>query len=378
MKTERVKGFKDYSGEEATKRAEIRKIIVETFEKYGFEPAETPIVEYEDFVKGENPDDDAVRQTFNLKDRGGRKLSLRYEFTFQLKRLAKNKKLPYKRYQMGELFRDEPIREGRTRQFIQSDIDVIGSTVKDEAECLAAFNEVFKKLKVDVVFYINNRKLLNEIFKEQNIAEKNVENILREIDKLDRRSEKEVFNELKKYNAEKILKIFKQKESFFEKYEAYKKIKELKEFCKLFGVKTVFRSFLSRGLSYYNGSVFEVWNKKLKVSVCGGGSYLVDGVQSTGISVGLEPLMILAKNFKSEKEKFLVISLNQDKEAIKLTQKLRKTGKIVSVYYGKPSKALEYANSYNIGKVIFVGGKEVKSKKFKIKDMKTGKETTLK
>ena len=95
---EPVKGFRDFSGKEAEKRAEIRRIIVETFEKYGFEPAETPIIEQKSFVVGDNQEDEAVRQTFKLKDRGKRELALRYEFTFQLKRLAKKKKLPSKRY----------------------------------------------------------------------------------------------------------------------------------------------------------------------------------------------------------------------------------------------------------------------------------------
>src|SRR3990167_181326 len=155
IKTDPVKGFRDFTGEEAVKREEIRKIIVETFEKYGFEPAETPVVEQEEFVRGENQSDEAVRDTFKLEDRGKRKLALRYEFTFQLKRLAQNKKLPYRRYQIGELFRDEPIREGRTRQFTQCDIDVVGSTVKDEAECLSAFSDVFNRLGIEVTIYFN-------------------------------------------------------------------------------------------------------------------------------------------------------------------------------------------------------------------------------
>ena len=104
----------------------------------------------------------------------------------------------------------------------------------------------------------------------------------------------------------------------------------------------------------------------MKVSVCGGGSYLIDGIQSTGISFGLERLSQLTK-IKFEKEKILVISLNQDKEAIKLTQKLRKQDKNVALFYGKPSKALEYANSYKIQKVIIVGKEEIKNNNFKIK-----------
>ena len=109
MSTETVKGFSDYSGEEAEKREKIREILARNFQLYGFEPAETPVIEYEEFVKGENQQDEAVSDIFRLQDKGKRNLALRYELTFQLKRLAKNKKLPYKRYQVGEVLRDEPV-----------------------------------------------------------------------------------------------------------------------------------------------------------------------------------------------------------------------------------------------------------------------------
>jgi len=95
MTIEKVKGFRDFTGEEAEKLSEIRKIIIKVLENYGFEPAETPIIEYEDFVKSNNEEDEAVSDIFKLKDKGKRNLALRYEFTFQLKRLMQNKKLPY-------------------------------------------------------------------------------------------------------------------------------------------------------------------------------------------------------------------------------------------------------------------------------------------
>jgi histidyl-tRNA synthetase len=371
MKTENVKGFKDVIGNEAEKIALIKEVIKQAFESYGFTPAETPIIEYEEFVKGENPNDEAVRDIYKLKDRKKRKLALRYEFTFQLKRLAKNQKLPFRRYQIGPLFRDEPIRPGRTRQFTQCDADIVGSTLKDEAECFSILKEVLDSLKIKFTLYINNRKLINEILDKNNIKDK--EEVIREIDKLDKLSIKEVKTNLKKYKAEKLLDIFTKKEKYFENYESYKEIKELKKLCSLFGVIVEFRPFLARGFSYYNGTVFEVWSKDLKVSVCGGGSYLINGIQSTGISFGLEPLILLT-NIVLQIDKILIVSLNQDKAAIKLTQKLRKQGKNTTLFYGKPSKALEYANSYKIKKVIFVGEKEVKLKKFKIKDMRTGRE----
>jgi histidyl-tRNA synthetase len=368
---ETVKGFNDFTGEEAEKRAVIMEVIRRTFEKYGFQPAETPIIEYEEFVKGNNQNDEAVRDIFKLQDKGERKLALRYEFTFQLKRIAKNKKLPYKRYQIGYNFRDEPIREGRTRQFVQCDADIIGSTLKDEAEILSMTKEILNALRIESTIYVNNRKLMNEILEKQGIKEK--ENVIRELDKLDKLSKKEVQENLKKYNAESLVEIFTKSEDYYEKYENYKEIRELKEYCKFSGVNFEFRPFLARGFSYYNENVFEVWSKNLPVSICGGGSYMIDKNQSTGISFGLGPLMILT-NLKIELEKYLIVSLEQDKKSIELAQKLRKSGKNASVYFGKPSKALEYANSYGIKKVIFVGAKEIKQKKFKIKDMQTGKE----
>ncbi len=99
---ELVKGFSDYTGEEALRRETIKEILVKWFKRYGFEPVETPVIEYEEFVKKDNEEDEAVSDIFKLQDKGKRKLALRYEFTFQLKRLAKNKKLPYKRYQKIE------------------------------------------------------------------------------------------------------------------------------------------------------------------------------------------------------------------------------------------------------------------------------------
>lgn len=373
---EPIKGFRDYTCEEAKKRAEIKKILVETFEKYGFEPAETPVIEAEEFVRGENPNDEAVSDIYRLEDKGKRKLALRYEFTFQLKRLMQNKKLPYKRYQLGEVFRDEPVSSNRFRQFVQSDIDTIGSTIKDDAEILALTKEVMEKLGIKFKIYIGNRALLNEILEELGIKSEQKQ-ILREIDKLDKLPESEIKSNLKKYKAEKFIDILKKPEKYFEKYKNYKDVSELKKLCKSYGVDFIFQPSLVRGLSYYNKNVFEIKTLDIKETIVGGGSYIFNGIQSTGISFGLDRLSSLAK-IDYEKEKYLIISLDKDKEAIKLAEKLRKENKIANLFYGKPSKALEYANSYKFSKVIFVGEKEIKNKKFIVKDMESGKESVLK
>ena len=165
INTDEVKGFQDFTGQEALKREAIKEILIRNFKLYGFEPAETPIIEYEDFVKGENEYDEAVSDIFKLKDKGNRNLALRYEFTFQLKRISKNKKLPYKRYQLGEVFRDEPVSANRFRQFSQADADVIGSSVKEEAEILALTAKISKELGIKTEIQVNNRKLLNSMIK---------------------------------------------------------------------------------------------------------------------------------------------------------------------------------------------------------------------
>jgi len=372
-----VKGFSDYLGADATKREKIKEIIKKQFEFYGFEPAETPIIEQEEFTTGNNEKDQAVRDIFKLKDRGERKLALRYEFTFQLKRIAKNQKLPYKRYQIGDVFRDEPIREGRTRQFMQLDADIIGSNIKNEAEILAMAKKIFEELKIPIKIYINNRKLTNEILVNENIKERDMNQVIRELDKLDKLSKKEVADNLRKYGAEKLIKTFDKEEREFEKYSYYKEIKELKKFCKLYSVEVEFKPFLARGLSYYNGSVFEIWSEKLNVSICGGGSYLIDKTQSTGITFGLEPIYLISE-VKGKNIDVEIISINEDEASIRLAESLRKESISIILILDKTiGKALDYANSKGIKKVIFVGKDEVKEKKFKVKDMESGKEKLM-
>ncbi|MCK5613751.1 histidine--tRNA ligase [Candidatus Pacearchaeota archaeon] len=377
MNTDLVKGFKDFIGEEAEKRAYIRKVIAEIFSSYGFEPAETPIVERVEFVEGDDPNDEAVSEIYRLEDRGKRKLALRYESTFQLKRIMKGQKIPYKRYQIGEVFRDEPISENRFRQFTQCDLDVVGSKVIDEAEVFSVVKGVLDKLKIGFTINVNNRKLLNEILKKAGVNENDFADVIRIIDKLDKKSEKEVKEELKSFGAEKVISIFKKDEKDFVKYEAYSEIKELKKFCKMFNVKINFQPSLARGLSYYNGTVFEVKTKGMKETICGGGAYFFNNTQCFGFAFGLDRLAILMKQGDS-KEKKLVLSIGEDKEAIRIVTKLREEGESVYLWTGKIGKGMDYANSKGVSEVIFVGAEEVRKGKFKVRDMESGKEKFVK
>ena len=370
---ETIKGFKDKVGKEAEKAAFIREVVKQTFERYNFQEAETPIIEDEKFVKGDSSDE-VISDVFKLQDKGKRNLALRYEFTFQLKRIANNQKLPFKRFQIGPVFRDEPVKENRLRQFTQCDIDTIGANIKDEAEILAATKDILDVLKIRSVIYVNSRKLLNEILEEQGI--KNKEEVIKELDKLDKLPVLEVKNNLKTLGAEKVLTTLKKPKESFKKYKSFSEVEELAKYCKYYGLDVVFSPFLARGLSYYTGNVFEI-KSDIKETICGGGTYKIGGMTGSGISFSIERLMAVTKVL-IDIDKILIVSLNQDKRAISLAKQLRRKGKNVSIYYGKPSKALEYANSYGIKKVILVGAKEIKVKRFKIKDMNTGKESSLK
>lgn len=388
MAIECVKGFRDISGEKAKKREKIREILIRNFRLFGFEPAETPTIEYEEFVKGENTSDEAVSSIFKLKDRGERKLALRYEFTFQLKRLIEGKKLPYKRYQIGLVFRDEPIKAGRFREFTQCDCDIIGSAeVASDAEILALAKSIFEELKIPIEIQVNNRKLLFAVVENLGIRDrKTVLNIIKEIDKLDKnrdeatRNLREILGKMEK--VDELLDYFDKNLNFFieQEFPGASDIRELEKLCKIYDVEIKFVPSLARGLSYYTGNIFEIRSPKYNLAIAGGGRYNINNLLSVGISFGLDRLAELAKiDFEKEieKTKCLVLSLNQDKEAIKLAKRIRENKISCSIMYGKPSKALEYANSYCINNVVFVGEAELEKKKYKLKNMKTGKEEFL-
>lgn len=416
---ETVKGFKDKTGKEAEKAAFIRKIAEQTFEKYNFQEIETPIIEYEKFVKSNSDEnDDAISEVFKLKDKGKRNLALRYEFTFQLKRIANKQKLPFKRFQIGPVFRDEPVKGNRLRQFTQCDIDTIGTKIKDQAELLAAFNDILTALKVNSTIYVNNRKIIESVAKL--VCDINDENLIKQLirylDKLDKKTPSEIIEEMEIQNdtfsnlvnniknMKKLNSVFlpllntlrnntldelkqyyigilrnRGREKDYENSlfkEGYEELKELEKYCKYYGINLKFQGYLARGLSYYTGNVFEIKSSDIKETICGGGTYMVGNTEASGISFSIERLMTVS-NIIININKTLVVSLKQDKKSIEIAKQLRKQGENASVFFGKPSKALDYANSYGINKVIFVGQQEVETKKFKVKDMQTGKEVII-
>lgn len=395
IEVDTVKGFRDILPEEARKRKAVRQVIEQTFELFGFLPIETPVIEYDELMRpsilpGEQ-EDEAVSDRFRLKDRGGRNLGLRYEFTFQLARLLKlnpTLKLPFKRYQIGEVFRDEPIGEGRYRQFTQCDIDILGdSSVNADVECLAVAQTIIKKLGISAVITINNRKLIQAIIESCELN--NEKQVMRELDKLTKVGEDSVKASLRKYgDANQIVTLFKllsKDLAFFvqQKFQGAEELQQVIDRAKMCGVKVLFNPLMIRGLGYYTGSIFEITVPGKNTLIAGGrydktvGKYLQRDIPAVGISFGLDRLTSEAQLSLQANTIVQLISIQQDKATSKLASTLREAGIACNISFDKPGKAMEYANAYHIPFAIFIGENEIQKKKFTLRDLATGVEKEL-
>jgi len=390
----KVKGFQDFLPPKSLKRQAVKAVIEKYYRLYGFSPVETPIVEYDELMRtntlqGEG-EDISVSERFKLKDRGGRNLGLRYEFTFQLSRIFSenpNIKMPFRRYQIGPVFRDEPVTSSRFRQFTQCDVDIVGSASVDaDVDILLLVSDILKELKIKAEIEVNNRKLLNSIIESVQIRSK--KNIMRELDKIDKIGEDAVKANLKKYaDTNQIITLFKMLEKDFKffknnAFEGTEEVESLISKCKKYGVKVKFNPFMIRGLGYYTGNIFEVRGDK--DSIAGGGrydktvgSYVGRDIPAVGISFGLERMTELASIKVPAQAKAILISIDEESETIKLAKKLRKSGISCITSSVKITKALEYANSQEIPFAIFIGSKEIESKKYTLKDMASGIEKPL-
>ncbi|MBM3233043.1 histidine--tRNA ligase [Candidatus Pacearchaeota archaeon] len=388
-----VKGFQDYLPPLSLKRNAVQKIIERWFQSYGFAPIETPVVEFDELMRSDTlgQEDEAVSERFRLKDRAGRNLGLRYEFTFQLARILKqnpNIKLPFKRYQIGQVFRDEPTGTGRFRQFTQCDIDIVGDVgIKGDAEILAAVMDILKALKIPAEIRVNNRRLLQALI--ESVEVKDIRAVMRELDKIGKIGEDLVKMNLKKYaDSNQIITLFKLLEkdiSFFidNAFDGASDLDALKKECSLYGLEVKISPTMIRGLSYYTGNIFEVVASN-GLSIAGGGrydkvvgKYLDREIPATGISFGLERITELANIKLPSLPTALILSIGQNGASVKLAQKIRKEGISCILSFDKVGKALEYANSYSVPFVVFIGENEIKNKKFKVRDMKSGEEKEL-
>src|SRR3990167_6579125 len=302
MKLQNPRGMRDLNPEESIFRNQIIGIIKETFESYGFSPLETPLIERFDVLSAKYAGgDEILKETFKLKDQGKRQLGLRYDLTVPLARyigMNLQIKLPFKRYQIGNVYRDGPIKLGRTREFVQCDVDIVGSSSPlADAELLILTSRIFDKLNLKVEIKLNSRKILNAIMEMLDIPEKDKIEFILSLDKLEKIGVKGVREELKKKGIKEygeitpllsaakiksldklkdyVIKLFEKKKKKFENTEyenGFNEIREILTYSKSLGIKNIeFNGALARGLAYYTGPVFEVFlkNSEIKSSVAG-------------------------------------------------------------------------------------------------------------
>ena len=410
MNLQLPKGTQDFSPEEKILRNKIVSTLKEVFELYGYAPLETPVFErYEILASKYAGGAEILKETFRLKDQGGRDLGLRYDLTVPLARyigMKPNIKMPFKRYQIGEVFRDGPVASARYRQFLQCDADVIGSSsMATDAEIVSLAYMAFCKLNLEVNVKVNNRKLLNDILDYCGIEKEKQEAVILSIDKLEKLGMEVVKNELREQriddkkistilsliiikgsNEEKISQLKK----FLKNSDGLNEIEELLNYLKNINLEAAFDVSLARGLAYYTGTVFEaiLKNSKIKSSAAGGGrhdnmisSFLGKGsYPAVGISFGVDriydALMEKEKTAIKTNTKVYVIPIKTLNESMRIAQQLRDAGinTDIDLLDKGPSKNLEYANSLGIPFVIFVGKKELQENKLKLRDMKSGNE----
>lgn len=201
MNYQNVKGTQDYIGREEVVKRNIKRTLEDVFIQYGCKPLETPILNYTELLASKyGGGSEILEEMYTLSDRGERDLALRYDLTIPFaKVVAMNPtlRMPFKRYEIGKVFRDGPIKEGRYREFTQCDVDIVGVDSQiAEAELMSMALEAFNRLKVDVTIQYNNRKLLVGMLKEFGLAEEMTNKVILVLDKLEKIGVNAVISEL--------------------------------------------------------------------------------------------------------------------------------------------------------------------------------------
>ncbi len=414
VKLERARGTRDFQAEGALLRQRIVATLRKVFELYGYSPLETPVLErFETLASKYAGGDEILKETFRLKDQGGRELGLRYDLTVPMCRFIAanpNLKMPFKRYQAGEVFRDGPLKAGRYREFVQCDIDIVGvKSMAADAEMVEVAQKAFAQLRLNVVIKVNSRKVLDGIIAAAGIKADKAETVILSLDKLEKLGQSAVEKELAEKGAsqasiKKLMSLIRAKGSENEKLkeidgevgsaEGKEGIAELRQLLEGLEDKTNVRfdPSLARGLAYYTGTVFEVFleSSELTSAVAAGGrydkmigSFVGSGREypAVGISFGLDiiadALSTAAGGNKRTAASVYVIPIKALPEARKVAAQLRQAGINADMdLAGRDlKKNLEYAASLGVAYAAFIGEKELKQGKILLREMKTGKES---
>ncbi len=385
-----LKGFRDFLPPEAAARQWLRGEMIKIFERWGYEPLETPTLESYDLFKGEIGEDEKL--FYKFKDLGDREVMLRYDQTVPTCRVvgqyANDITFPFRRYQIQSNFRAEKPQAGRYREFVQADIDIFGvaSPIAD-AEAIAVSLDLYKSLGFkQAVAIINNRDLMKDIPYEAIVA----------IDKLKKIGEEAVL-------ANMVSKGIPQSkaEEYFNKVKNIQPdetINTIFDYLKNAGFPSDWYRFeptLARSFSYSQGPIWEIIVPEYSSGSVGGGERY-DGlveritgkkIPATGIAFGFDRTLEAAQQLGlvpafQTKTKVLVTVFSAEllDKSIELSTKLRKAGGGVELYPDdriKLEKQLKYASQKGIPYVAILGPEEIAKNRVTVKNMSTGEQKCL-
>ena len=401
--TSNLKGTEDFFGKEQIIRNYIIDTLKNIFNNYGYLPLDTSILNNYDLLAYKyNDGAEILKEIYKLTDQGNRELALRYDLTIPFCKFIANQKelrLPLRRYEIGKVFRNGPVKLGRCREFYQCDCDIVGIDGTDiEVEQMIMVIEAFRRLGIDIIVKWNNRKLMISLIKYAGI---NIDTdmVIGVIDKKEKMSLDNLYKEFESIGisndmASKLMNLFSMDISEYNNLdyddelfrEALIEINDVNNKIILLGLtdNTVFTPTLARGLSIYTGIVFEFYDKleRLTCSLGGGGRYnkiitdfINDGNEypAIGLSFGLEPIYTILKSNLEENSLYdvYIIPMEEDYKVLELATILRNNNISTIVEYSKRKlkKCFEFADKNNIKYVIVLGSRELEMGVYTIKDM---------
>jgi len=426
---QKAKGTRDFGPEEKMNRDAVLDKIVRVFKLFGYDPIETPVLErYELFAfkAGLGESSDALKETFKLQDQGMRDLVLRTEFTVPLARFVAsnpNLQMPFKRYQLGPVFRDGPIKLGRYREFYQCDVDIVGTEkMTADAEIIQIIQTVFAELDMDVEIVVNSRKIINDVLKKVGVAEDKWENVIISLDKVDKIGTDGVVEEMTKERdiseeqARELIVILSLSKDFTNE-QALQALKDklgesdgLKEIAQVLDLvddqNVRFLPSLARGLAYYTGTVFEVFLKgrEISSSLAGGGRYdnmigayseSKEQIPAVGVAFGPDVIFDALKKLNSSTslgtgskcvqkqtsaDVYVAVIGDVYKKGMQVAQDLRKQGVnvLMDLQQQKLKKNLEIASKQGITWMIIIGEDEVAKGEAVLRNLEKGKQENVK
>ena len=415
MNLQNVKGTKDYLPEEQMLRNTIKRTCEEIFEAYGCKPLETPILNMYDLMAYKyGGGSEILKEMYTLQDQGNRELALRYDLTVPFANVGMNPeiRLPFKRYEIGKVFRNGPIKPGRLREFVQCDVDIVGAeSVLAEAELMVMALDIFNKLNLEVTIQYNNRKLLTGLLQAIQIPESQLQDVILSVDKLEKIGIDGVRNDLmnREIQSETIDTLCKTLEtcmsmplSEFDKMfpnslvkEGVTELQELQQYLVVLGIQrnTIFSPFLARGLTMYTGTIYEIFlaDGSITSSIGSGGryDYIIGAFRNdnmpyptVGISFGLDTIYtaLIQKERVSPSVDIFIIPLGTQAQCLKIAHTLRTNENLkieLELADRKLKRALNYANKENIPYVLIIGEEEINNDVAVLRNMKEGTERTI-